>query len=60
MKHWLTAGDDRDPQVVVFLEVAPRLRQIAEVIHVQRVLRLGTIDGDDEDVVVTRLVVDGQ
>jgi len=53
------AGDDGDPRIRVVLEPPPRAGQVAEVVHVEGVARLGPVDGDDGDVVVAHLVVDG-
>ena len=46
------AGDDRHPGVVVVAEPLPGHPQLGEVVHVQRVAGLGTVDGDPDDVVV--------
>jgi len=52
-------GDDGRPGIIVLPEPPPGSCQIAEVIHVQRVLGLGPINGDEHDVLVVLLVVDG-
>ena len=51
------AGDDRDPRVVVGVETLPRFAEQLEVLHVGRVARFGTIDRDQDDVLVIPLVM---
>ncbi len=52
------ARHDGDIRVIVLGEAVPGRAQLEEVLHVQRVARLGTVDGDGDDVVVTDGVVD--
>src|SRR6202020_3501671 len=52
------AGHDGDVGIVVLTEAVPGRAQLEEVLHVHGVARFGAVDGDGDDVVVTRGVVD--
>ena len=50
------AGDHGDPSVGVVAKGGPRMCQIPEMLHVERIARLGTVDRDRDDVRVQRVV----
>ena len=52
-------GDDRDPRIVVVAEALPRSAELREVLHIERIAGLWPVDGDQDDVVVALLVVNG-
>ena len=54
----LALGDDGHPVVRVVPEPAPGAGQVAEVVEVEAVARLGAVDRDARDVAVELLVVD--
>ena len=53
------AGDDGHPGLVLLTETVPGHPQLGEVVHVETVHGLGSVDGDPHHMVVTGLVVDG-
>jgi hypothetical protein len=54
-EHVIDTGDDSDPRRVVVPEATPCLREGLEVGYVQRIARLGPVDGDGRDVTFVTL-----